>query len=644
MNASCCIRSAKAHATIWISSILVASAAGSLIWWRMSLNSQGPERKPDATATDPRLAYAGPYQNIHPSVREVGDKACIGCHDDIVKKYAGHSMGCSIQPISKRIVCLSYSKESRNPFQAFGREMSVVRKGKRMWHRERALDAEGKAIYEQLLEVNLVIGSGNNGHSFLTNRNGFLFQTPISWYSQKEIWDTSPGFEPNSFTGRPIGNDCLFCHANRPERREGTINGFAATAVFESIGCERCHGPGEKHVQARLNHEAVGDGPDYTIVNPKHLAPNLREAICQQCHLEGEARVARRDRTFEQFRPGLPLEDFMHVFVQSHQGKDQHAVNHVEQMYLSPCFTKSKGALGCISCHDPHEKVEKKNRVAHYRASCQKCHDDCSIPLADRLAANKDDSCIACHMPRFSAIDIAHTATTNHLIMKKPPAPEEHVEAKAHQITNPIVLFPQQEIDFQDKEMSRDYGIALGRFVRTKRVPIAPNLVKALEQVNRSSLAFPDDPVLWEERAHLLDLFGQTADAVDLYEKVLARNPGNEISLRQTALLYEQLKKPDKAIDAWKNLIELNPWFPQYYRAISFLYIAKNDFVAVRPYCDKWIELAPGSVEARRLLVTCLLKEGRPEEAEAEFQKIERLRPPDIAQIRSSYLKLKSAK
>ena len=35
------------------------------------------------------------------------------------------------------------------------------------------------------------------------------------------------------------------------------------------------------------------------------------------------------------------LTDYLSVFVQSHQGEDRKAVNHVEQMYLSKCFIKS---------------------------------------------------------------------------------------------------------------------------------------------------------------------------------------------------------------------------------------------------------------------------------------------------------------
>ena len=71
------------------------------------------------------------------------------------------------------------------------------------------------------------------------------------------------------------------------------------------IGCERCHGPGALHVEARLaNPEA--EGPDYTIVNPKHLSLDRRLDVCQQCHLEGTIMLLRDGQTAYSYRPGMP--------------------------------------------------------------------------------------------------------------------------------------------------------------------------------------------------------------------------------------------------------------------------------------------------------------------------------------------------
>ena len=92
----------------------------------------------------------------------------------------------------------------------------------------------------------------------------------------------------------------------------GTLNRYEPP-IFQghAIGCERCHGPGELHVERG----GVSAGPDLTIVNPGRLAPALRESVCQQCHLQGWFRFPRAGRDSFDFRPGLPLHRFLAVFV-----------------------------------------------------------------------------------------------------------------------------------------------------------------------------------------------------------------------------------------------------------------------------------------------------------------------------------------
>src|SRR5262249_52353349 len=152
-------------------------------------------------------------------------------------------------------------------------------------------------------EVHYAIGSGTRGRSYFTSHDGYLLRTPISWFSQKAIWDLSPGFVLHMPSRRPIV-ECLFCHTNHADCVAGSLNHFRLR-VFRgyAIGCERCHGPGELHVQRHERGEPA-TGFDDTIVNPNRLEPVLREAVCQQCHLEGSMRILRRGRQPFDYRPG----------------------------------------------------------------------------------------------------------------------------------------------------------------------------------------------------------------------------------------------------------------------------------------------------------------------------------------------------
>src|SRR5262249_57855384 len=99
--------------------------------------------------------------------------------------------------------------------------------------------------------------------------------------------------------------------------------------------------------------------PDETIVNPARLPARLRDAVCEQCHLQGESRILRRGREAFDYRPGLPLHLFWSVFIRPPElVEGLKFVGHVEQMRSSKCWSKSGGELACVSWHDPHRLPE----------------------------------------------------------------------------------------------------------------------------------------------------------------------------------------------------------------------------------------------------------------------------------------------
>src|SRR5262249_33523184 len=148
------------------------------------------------------------------------------------------------------------------------------------------------------------------GYSFLAEREGKLYQSPIAWYTEGRRWDLAPDYRVhNLHFDRRITLECLFCHTNRVERVE------TGPAVFHglAIGCERCRGRGEPHVRGRVRGPA-GGGP-WTIVPPARLeSPALRESVCEQCHLQGTDRSSVDGRSPFDYRPGLDLAQFVRVW------------------------------------------------------------------------------------------------------------------------------------------------------------------------------------------------------------------------------------------------------------------------------------------------------------------------------------------
>jgi hypothetical protein len=589
---------------------------------------------PAAAEPDPRLAYTGPYLNIHPDVAYVGDAECARCHKDRAESYRRHPMGRSILTVAEADQREMEQPAHHNPFMALGATLRIDRDGNRLWHREIHPDEAGKPVYVNSFEVNWIVGSGNHGHSYLTDRDGYVFQTPISWYSSKKIWDLAPGWNVIG-AGRPILAGCLFCHANRFEPVAGSLNRYREPLFRgHAIGCERCHGPGARHVSAPAQ-----NGQDFTIVNPARLEPKLREAVCQQCHLEGEQRQVRRGRGIFDFRPGLPLEDFWSVFVHA-EGENVNAVNHVEQMYLSGCFrggAGTAGQIGCISCHDPHVKVSPQERLSHYRDSCIKCHAQkgCTVPEPERRKTSAQDSCIDCHMPPAPTADIAHTASTNHRIPRKPPAAPVSGRA-AGTAGLPIRSFFPPRSGSAAVADDRELGIGLAELALQGKIP-GRNALEALARLDSFLKSDPEDVDALEARAHALQSLSRTREALAALRQVLSLTPDREACVSRAASLAMTAGETDDALRLWRHAIDLNPWMPDYHANVATLSFDRGDWPAARDHAAAWVRLDPASIAGRTLWVDALLHCGEKDRARSEFATIERLRPPDLESLRNRF-------
>ena len=266
-------------------------------------------------------------------------------------------------------------------------------------------------------------------------------------------------------------------------------------------------------------------------MDPNRLEPALREAVCQQCHLEGEARVLRLGRGLNDFRPGMPLDDFWAVFVHAAPaGEPAKAVGHVEQMYESRCYRQSPAdrKMGCTSCHNPHEAVAPENRVAYFRGRCLQCHAPpataCRVPEATRRATRADDSCIACHMPRAATADIVHTAATDHRILRRPGAEPTDRPARPPSPW-PIADFFRPEHDPADVGRGRDFGVGVYAYVAQRR-PLTQALGEyAIGLLDRAVAACPGDLEAWEAKGGILQTMGRLGPAAAAYEAALPGPP-----------------------------------------------------------------------------------------------------------------------
>ena len=284
------------------------------------------------------------------------------------------------------------------------------------------IDASGKRINEIEQRVDWIIGSGHRSRVYLYRTpSGELFQLPVAWYSQERAWGMAPGYDRADHDGitRTVRRECLFCHNAYPDVPEGSDAHWMPQrfplAMPEGTGCQRCHGPGEKHVSAAMGGASNAE-VRAAIVNPARLPPARRDDVCFQCHLQpavtmiGPRRFERGDYSF---RPGEALSDYMlHVDIdEPGRPRDQRfEINHhAYRLRQSLCYIK--GGITCISCHDPHQPLKKDPRLANVVAICLGCH--------ERHTASND--CVRCHMPARRAQDVVHVIMTDHRIQRRPP-------------------------------------------------------------------------------------------------------------------------------------------------------------------------------------------------------------------------------
>jgi predicted CXXCH cytochrome family protein len=525
-----------------------------------------------------------------------------------------------------------------------------------MVHTETLEDADHLALIRNAGTVEYALGSGRQGISFLITRgDGYLFASPLCWFPREHGWDLSPGYKTGTPRfERPVRAGCLYCHANQFELREGTENHYR-TPIFRghSIGCERCHGPGEEHVRE----PAPGPGVGPNIVNPARLDAPRREGVCQQCHLQAEARIQRAGRSWTDYRPGELLHETIDVYLKEGHDPNNRFVGQVEQMYSSRCFAGSKAALGCISCHDPHSLPEASAADSYYRSRCLTCHATgdgdvpitprtdahsdatapaCSLPRADRLKQSPEDSCTSCHMPRSGNRRIAHTTTTDHRIPRRPGIKDvtaSKAPAGAAGTGEPSLVSFFHDLREADRkagredptEKDRDLGIALSLDPQESMTAtgsgagFAASDRRALTLLNRALREVPDDADALDARGRVLKRSGMVREALESFRAGLELQPRSEELLFHAAGAAVQLDDAVAAQPLIDRLIEINPYRADYFNLLASARTMSRDWKGAEAACRSSLALNAFDPETRFLLVQALLQSGDGR-AESEFQ------------------------
>lgn len=609
-------------------------------------SGQSREIRPDELAPDPRLVFDTPFRNVKPGVKYTGDASCAGCHQAHDASYHKHPMGRSAARVGKPGSPENYS--SNNPFQAQGYTLRSEKTPAGDRHVVSIKDGAGQPLPDHVMLATVAIGSGTRGRSYLAVEDGAVFQTPVSWFGQaNQKWDLSPSYDLGTGGRRTITKECLYCHVDSVQPAAGSLNRIAAPFPEQlNVGCERCHGPGELHVRERID-GANPTGVDTSIVNPKHLSHELRSSICQQCHLQGEERITRRGRDIFEFRPGLPWEQFVAVFVRHPNITDFHkSVGQFDQMHVSKCFTGSGGKLDCTSCHDAHARPEPAQAAAFYRTRCLTCHETkgCTAPPANR--AGKADSCIACHMPKADSTSIVHTAVTDHRVLRwerdavvpRKPLPED---------ADPIVPFAPTRFAPPPEERERDLAIAftqtIGKMMRSTRAGQSGYSVQAESRLTRTLERWPGDALAWETLGKLYGHAGSQDLFLDAARKAAKLEPDSDFRLTTLAQALIDARKPAEALTAIEKLEKLNPRLVEHRMLRATVLMNLGEWAKAEAACREALAIHPQLPVAHLYLAQCRFRQGDAAGGDAEAATAVALaaKPEQKAEFRQWYEKRK---
>ncbi|MEM9822223.1 MAG: tetratricopeptide repeat protein, partial [Bacteroidota bacterium] len=516
---------------------------------------------------------------------------------------------------------------------------------------------DGKdTVHQRTEEISYIIGSGHHTNSHIINVNGYIFQAPITYYTQDEKWDLAPGYEKENLRfERTLTTECITCHNHFPKFEPGSLNRFSE--MPSGIECERCHGPGELHVREKLAGNIVDTSKyiDYSIVNPRDLPRDLQMDLCQRCHLQGVA-VLEEGKTFFDFKPGMHLSDVVNVYLprMSDSGDRFIMASQADRLRLSKCYQLSE--MSCLTCHNPHLSVAATEET-NYNSACVSCHQTpeqlaCSASLDNRQAVG--NNCVSCHMPPSGSIDIPHVNITDHYISKftatrSKRIEEEEKDAIARFVglemltkTNPSPLeMAKGYLALHDKFMANDAVLDSARFYLNQvdeQDPywlknqvhyhfIAKNYRAIMQLVQSKTPAEITDA--WTAY-RIGEAFYQSKDftrALLYYKRATKLNRYNLEFQEKLGVSYLSLSNLPQAMKTFQFILGENPKRKMALNNLGYVFALQGKFAVAMNHYDRAIALDPDYEQALLNKSALLLQEGKKGEARQFLQRILKINP-----------------
>src|SRR5712671_531674 len=274
-------------------------------------------------------------------VNYVGSAACARCHAPLTAKRQANPMSRALAPVES---CEILKTHTRLNFRNGSHSYQIAREGNRSIYT--ISDGQG-SISEPILYC---FGQGKAGQTYVFQHRGVFYESRVSYYQEIEALDFTilhSHSVPDSLEdglGRPMtaeaAQGCFACHSTAGVR-SGQLQ---LDHLMPGVGCEGCHGPGEKHVAA-----IKAGSRNLQIFSPAKMeADELSQEFCGACHVS-----------------------FEKALLMPRQGGTNNLRYQPYRIFNSKGHNND-ARISCVACHDPHDKLAED--IAFYDAKCLACH------------------------------------------------------------------------------------------------------------------------------------------------------------------------------------------------------------------------------------------------------------------------------
>lgn len=322
-----------------------------------------------------------------------GPASCKSCHKDIYETHlqTGHFGTTAVADGGN--IAGSFDTSKNKVFFASGGQINMEKLDSGFYQ-----TAYVKGKKRNCERFDIVVGVAAQGQSYMSWDNGKLYQLPITYFTSAKQWSNSPGYPNHIAFNRPIDSRCLECHTTMADKisEQGVVPEiFDPKKMILGVTCERCHGPGAKHVEYQAKNPR--DLTAKFIINSKNFSRQQSLDLCAMCH--GGLPDAKKP-AFE-FVAGDRLSDYFSIDTISIDASsiDVHG-NQYGMLRASKCFAMSQ--MTCMTCHDPHQN--QKGSVAALSQKCMSCHsgghkEEVVCKLTAMMGKDIINNCTKCHMP-----------------------------------------------------------------------------------------------------------------------------------------------------------------------------------------------------------------------------------------------------